>query len=487
MDRAQKQSAALRACDQRRWHALYFVCIGVLAITLSGTIVNGALAAIRADLDFSDRSLIWSVNGYAISFGGCLLLCGRLGDCYGYRRCFLAGVGVFACTSLICGIAQSQTAFIAARFVQGLGAAAGLAVALSLILEQFTTSSERARAIGIFSFACAGGNSAGPLLGGILTSTLGWRWIFLMNIPLGIAVYVSCRMLLSPTSDRVRGRRIDTTGAVAVTASMVLADYAVLRVPEDGWLSSGVLLPMIGAFLLLGVFITHESRTPQPLIAPGLFDDRNFSAGLVAGMLWCAAMAAWFYIAALYLLRVLEYAPMEAGLAFLPVSLIVGIFSIRLSAALVTRCGVRSPCCIGILLSAVGLLLFARSPDQARFVPDVLPGMIMIGLGTAVAYNPLMSGAVRAVGAADYGIASGVLNSAFVMAGSVALTVFGSLTAARTDHLIDSGVELSVALNNSCHLAFGIGALLSGLAALIALIFLSAETPAGADPAAGSS
>ena len=370
---------------KQRWWALMVLCLGVLMIVLDTTIVNVALPSIREDLHFTETSLVWVVNAYMLTFGGFLLLGGRLGDLLGHRRMFLAGLTLFTVASLACGLAQGQGLLIAARAVQGLGGAVVSAVSLSLIMNLFTEAGERARAMGVYGFVCAGGGSIGVLLGGLLTSALSWHWIFLVNIPIGVLVYALCLRLLPAAKAQAAGGKLDVAGAVTVTASLMLAVYAVVNGNEAGWTSAQSLGLIGAAVLLMALFLLIEARVAAPLMPLGLFRLRNVATANVVGVLWAAAMFAWFFVSALYMQLVLRYDAMQVGLAFLPANLIMAAFSLGLSAKLVMRFGIRGPLTTGLLLAALGLALFARAPIDGSFVADVLPGMLLLGLGAGIA------------------------------------------------------------------------------------------------------
>ncbi|MGF6804558.1 MFS family permease [Paraburkholderia youngii] len=301
---------------KQRWLALIVLCLGVLMIVLDTTIVNVALPSIAADLSFSETSLVWVVNAYMLTFGGCLLLGGRLGDLYGHRKLFLCGITLFTLASLACGLANSQVLLVAARGVQGLGGAIVSAVSLSLIMNLFTEPGERAKAMGVYGFVCAGGGSIGVLLGGLLTNLLSWHWIFLVNLPIGIAVYALCLALLPAARGHAHGERLDVAGALSVTASLMLAVYTIVNGNEAGWTSAQTLGLLCVALALLAVFLAIEARVEHPLMPLGLLRLRNVATANVVGVLWAAAMFAWFFISALYLQRVLGYRPLQVGLAF---------------------------------------------------------------------------------------------------------------------------------------------------------------------------
>jgi EmrB/QacA subfamily drug resistance transporter len=460
----------------RRWWALVVLCLGDLMIVLDTTIVNVALPSIREDLGFTESSLAWVVNAYLLTFGGFLLLGGRLGDLFGHRRLFLVGLALFTGASLACGLAGSQEFLVAARAVQGLGGAIVAAVALSLMMTLFTEPAERAKAMGVIGFVAAGGGSLGVLLGGVLTDVISWHWIFLVNVPIGIAVFGLSLALLPGGGGRALEGRLDIGGAVTVTASLMLAVYAIVNGNEVGWLSAQTVAMLAAAAALMVVFLAIESNVRSPLVPLGLFRLRNVATANGVGVLWAAAMFAWFFLSALYLQLVLGYSPLEVGLAFLPANLIMGAFSIGLSAKLVLRFGIRPPLVSGMLLVAAGLALFARAPVHGSFVVDVLPSMIILGIGVGMAMNPVLLAAMSDVPQEEAGLASGVVNTAFMMGGALGLAVLASLAAARTDSLLASGETELAALTGGYHLAFVVGAIFAGLAAAIGAALLRPGT-----------
>ncbi len=461
------------------WLAFYVLCAGVLMIVLDTTIVNVALPSIKADLGFSETALAWVVNAYMLTYGGCLLLAGRLGDLLGHRRVFLIGLAAFTLASLACGLAQSQLMLVVARATQGLGGAVVSAVALSLIMDLFTGAADRARAMGIYGFVCAGGGSIGVLLGGLLTSTLSWHWIFLVNLPIGIAVALATLRLVPGTRKPFEGR-LDVAGAASVTLALTLAIYAVVHGNEAGWTSPATLGVLAVATALLVLFVGIESRVRSPLIPLDLFRHRNLSVASLIGVLWCAAMFAWFFLSALYMQQVLGYDPFRVGLAFLPANLVMAICSVSLSARLVMRFGIRRPLAAGLAMAAIGLALFARAPIDGRFAIDVLPAMMLLGLGAGIAFNPVLLAAMGDVAPDQSGLASGVVNTAFMMGGALGLAVLASLAAAETNALAGAGGSPLAALNGGYHRAFLAGAGAAASAALAGAWLLRPQAAAHA-------
>jgi MFS family permease len=321
--------------------------------------------------------------------------------------------------------------------------------------------------MGVFGFVMAGGGSLGVLLGGVLTDTLSWHWIFLVNVPIGVAVYALSLKLVPEAGGATATGRIDIAGAVTVTAALMLAVYAIVKGNDVGWATPRTIGLLTAAAVLLAIFVAIEARVSSPLVPLRLFKLRNVATANVVGVFWAAAMFAWFFLSALYLQLVLGYSPLQVGLAFLPSNLIMGVFSLGLSAKLVMRFGLRLPLAAGLSLAALGLVLFARAPVDGHFIADVLPSMILLGFGAGMAFNPVLLAAMSEVAPEESGLASGVVNTAFMMGGALGLSVLASLAASRTDSLRASGDSALEALNGGYHAAFLVGAFFAVTAAVI--------------------
>ena len=474
------------ADNRTRWLALYVLCLGSLMIVLDVTIVNVALPSIRQDLGFSETSLAWVVNAYLLTYGGFLLLGGRLGDLFGHRKLFLAGIALFTLASLACGLSTTQWMLVTARTVQGVGGAVASAVSLSLMMTLFTEPAERAKAMGLFGFVAAGGGSIGVLLGGVLTDLISWHWIFLVNVPIGVLVcLLSLRLLPRERASAMSGR-LDVAGALTVTAALMLAVYAIVNGNQNGWTSAETLGLLGGAVVLLALFLGIESRVQSPLVPLGLFRLRNLRVSNLVGVLWAAAMFAWFFLSALYLQLVLGYSPLQVGLAFLPSNLIMGAFSIGLSAKLVMRFGFRKPLAIGLLLAAAGLALFVRAPVDGTFLVDVLPSMILLGVGAGMAFNPVLLAAMSDVEPSEAGLASGLVNTSFLMGGALGLAVLASVASSRSHTLRLGGAGELSALTGGYHIAFLVGAAFAAAAAVIGGTLLRENPAAAHEPAQGA-
>ncbi|MHC8320620.1 MFS transporter [Pseudomonas sp. GB2N2] len=456
---------------EKRWQALIIVCLATLVIVLDTTIVNVALPSIKIALGFSDASLAWIINAYLLTFGGFLLLGGRLGDLYGQRNLFICGLSLFTLASLACGLASTQWTLVAARGFQGLGGALVTATALSLIIHLFTDPIERAKAISAYSFVCAGGGSIGVLLGGVLTTNYDWHSIFLVNLPLGIIVLcLACRLL--PPADKTKRGMLDVAGAITITAALMLAVYAIMNGNHVGRGSTQTISLLALATLLFALFLAIEVRVKEPLVPLRLFRLRNLSTANLIGILWATSMFAWFFLCALYLQQVLGYSPLDVGLAFLPANLVMAVCSLSLSSRLIIRYGIKLPLVLGLALAAAGLLLLSRAPANGGFLFDVLPGMLLLGLGAGMAFNPVLVAAMNDVDPSESGLASGIVNTSFMMGGALGLAIISSLASHHRDYLVDTGLAPLAALSGGYGMAFLAGALLALTASLIGAVLL---------------
>jgi EmrB/QacA subfamily drug resistance transporter len=469
-----------------RWMALIVLCAGMLMIVLDATIVNVALPSIQRDLGFSQSSLAWVVNAYLIPFGGLLLLAGRLGDLIGRKRIFMIGLAVFTVASLLCGVSGSQAMLVVARLIQGVGGAMTSTVILGVIVTMFPERREQARAIGVFSFTAAAGGSIGLLAGGVLTQAVNWHWIFFVNLPIGIVALVLAQRLIE--SDRGIGLRqgADVAGAVFVTSALMLGVYTIVEARDYGWASSRTLGLGAVAALLLAAFVIRQARAASPLLPLGLFRSRNVSGANLIQVLMVAGLFGTFFLGALYLQRVLGYDPMQIGLAFMPVAVTIGALSFRFSAQLNTRFGARSVLLVGLTMVMASLGLFARAPAEARYVVDVLPSMVLLGIGGGLSFPALMTLSMSGATASDSGLVSGLVNTTAQVGGSLGLAVLATLATSRTDQLLAAGQSTASALTGGYHLAFGTGAALLAAAIVVAVTVLRSEASVPADRGEGS-
>src|SRR5918992_2049697 len=384
--------------DRRRWLALLLVCVAQLMIVVDGTVVNVALPAIRGSLGFSETGLSWVVNAYLLTFGGFLLLGGRAGDLFGRRRVFAFGLALFTLASLLCGLAGSQGLMVAARALQGVGGAIIAPAALSIIITTFTEPESRAKAMGVWAFVVSGGASMGVLLGGVLTQTMGWPWIFFVNLPIGLAALALCRPLLDPDPKPDLRGGFDLPGAVLVTASLVAAVYAIIGAGNNPLAVTALLLLLAAALMV--AFAAVERRTAAPLVPPGIFaSSRDLTVSNVVMALAVVGVIGWFFFSALYLQRVLGYDSLATGLAYLPATVAMGALSYSASARAVNRFGIKPMIIVGMGLMTLGLLLFARVPVGGSFLVDVLPGMLVLGIGAALGFMAVVPGSHTRVSA----------------------------------------------------------------------------------------
>jgi EmrB/QacA subfamily drug resistance transporter len=458
----------------RRWIALIALCLGVVMIVLDGTVVTVALPLIRADLGFSQAALVWVINAYILTFGGCLLLGGRLGDLYGARRVFLIGIVAFTFASLACGLATTQLEMIWARAVQGAGGAVVDAVSLALINNMFIETGERAKALGVCGFIASAGGTLGVLLGGFITSYFDWHWVFLVNIPFGVVVYALCLRLVpvAPAEHTAPGR-LDLLGAVTLTGALMLAVYGIISGGDVGWLSSRSLSTLAAVLLLLATFIFVESRVSNPLMPLRVLRSRMLVVTNVTAALSAAAMFATFFLT-LYLQRVLGKSPIQVSMIFLPTCLISAVLALGFSARIVNRFGIRRPFAAGLLLAALGLALLAGIPVQGDVLTDVFPGMTLFTIGAGIAGSPLFLSAMHGVAPKDSGLASGLVGTSSMVGGSLGLAILAASAEAWTRNLEALGADPMVALIGGYHVAFATGAVLAVASAALGLLWLPA-------------
>src|ERR671918_543911 len=427
----------MAAEDRERWLALYVLCVGMLMIVLDATIVNVALPSIQEDLGFSQNDLAWVVNAYLIAFGGLLLLSGRIGDLIGQRRVFLV-------------------------------------------------------ALGVYTFVAVAGGSVGLLLGGVLTETINWHWIFFVNVPIGVATALLAIRLVPDHEGLGLAAGADLPSAALLTGGLMLGVYTILGVAEEGWGSTQTLALGAVAIGLLGAFVARQARGANSLMPLRLFRSRNVAAANLVQALLVVGMFGMFFLGALYMQQILGYDPLQVGLAYLPMTVVMGTMSFRFTGQLNLRFGPQATLVPAMVFVAAGLLLLARTPVDATYAIDLLPAMILIGLGAGLGFPSLMTLAMSGATPSDSGLASGLVNTSVQVGGAIGLAVLATLSTERTDNLLDSGAATASALNSGFHLAYLIGAGLVGLAILLAVSVLRPETAgdgegepeiAGAEPA----
>ena len=468
--------------DRNRWIALYVLCTGMLMIVLDVTVVNVALPTIQDDLGFSQASLAWVVNAYLISFGGLLLLAGRLGDILGRTRMFLAGLAVFTVASLLCGLAQGQEILVAARFLQGVGGAMTSAVILGMIVTMFPEPREQAKAIGVFAFVASAGGSIGLLAGGVLTQSINWHWIFFINVPIAVLTAVLANRLLVRDKGLGFAGGADVPGAALITSSLMLGVYTIVKPAADlGWTDPQTLGLAAASAALLAAFVAREARTDNPLMPLRLFRSRNVSGANIVQALGVAGMFGMFFMGSLYLQRVLGYDALEIGLAFMPVTIVMGLFSVRYSERLVMRFGARQVLLPGMALIVIGLLLFTQAPVAGSYVEHVLPALLLFGLGAGLSFPALMNIAMSGATDQDAGLASGLVNTSAQVGGALGLALLATLSGSRTEALAKEGEQVASALTGGYHLAFLIAAGLVLLATVVAAVVIE-KPEAEAEP-----
>jgi EmrB/QacA subfamily drug resistance transporter len=464
-----------RTNERGRWIALVVLCVGFLMIILDQTIVNVALPSIQSDLGFSQSSLAWVVNAYLIAFGGLLLLAGRLGDLLGRRRIFMVGLAVFVGASLLCGLAQSQSVLVGARFLQGIGGAMTSAVILGMIVTMFPEPRERAKAIGVYSFVAAAGASIGLLLGGVITEAINWHWIFFVNLPIGVATALLAIRLVKADEGIGIGKGADVLGALLLVGALMLGVYTIVETTDYGWGSAHTLGLGGLSLALLASFVAREAPPSTPLVPLRIFRSRNIAGANLIQALMVAGMFGMFFLGAIYLQRVLGYDPLEVGLAFLPVAVLIGALSLGFSERLNMRFGAKATLLPGLGLIIAGLLLFARAPVDASYLVDILPVMVLLGVGAGVVFPSLGILAMSSATEEDSGLASGLVNTSLQVGGALGLAVIAALSTSRTESLLAGGESQASALTGGFHLAFLIGA---GLVAAAIALTVSVLQPA---------
>jgi EmrB/QacA subfamily drug resistance transporter len=466
--------------DRRRWLALYVLCVGVLMIVLDSTIVNVALPSIQRDLGFSQSDLAWVVNAYLVAFGGLLLLAGRIGDLIGQRRIFLLGLGIFTGASLLCALADSQGLLIGARFVQGIGGALTSAVILGMIVTMFPEQGEQAKAIGIYTFVAVAGGSIGLLLGGILTEAVNWHWIFFVNLPIGIATAFFALRLVDDREGLGLSAGADLPGALLLIVGLMLGVFTILGVADHGWGSTRTLVLGGISIALLVAFVWRQARIANPLMPLRLFRSPNVAGANIVQALVVVGMFGMFFLGALYLQRVLGYTALQVGLAYMPVTLVMGTMSFRFTGQLNLRFGPEATLLPAMAIIIVGLLLLARTPVDANYAIDVLPPMVLFGLGAGLAFPSLMTLAMSGATPSDSGLASGLVNTSLQVGGAIGLAVLATVATERTNHLLSDGEAAGSALTSGYHTAYLVGAGLVAVAFAVAVATL--RSPAREEP-----
>jgi EmrB/QacA subfamily drug resistance transporter len=456
--------------ERRKWWALALLSAVQFMVVLDIAIVNVALPSIKVDLGFSQENLQWVISAYALVFGGFLLLGGRAADLLGRRRIFLAGVVVFTVASFLAGMAWSEGSLIAARSLQGLGAAIISPAALSILSTTFREGRERNIALGVWGAVGGFGAAAGVLLGGILTDALSWEWIFFVNVPVGVAAFFLAPILLAESRD-ASVKTFDVPGAVLVTAGLSSLVYAITQAGQQGWLAGQTLGFLAAALVLLSAFVAWELRHAEPLMRLGIFQIRTVSGANATGFILGTAMFSMFLMLTLYMQQVLGYSAMKTGLAYLAVAGTAILWS-AVAAQLVTRIGVKPVLVIGMATLTAGLVYFTQVSVGGSYLGDLLPGFLLIGLGLGFSFVPVSIAALAGVEAAEAGLASGLFNTSQQIGGALGIAALSTIASSRTDDAVAAGTALPTALVDGFTAAFVAGAVIAavGVAAALALI-----------------
>ena len=461
--------------ERKRWWALAVIVAAQFMVVLDVAIVNVALPSIKTDLNFSQESLQWVITAYAIFFGGVLLLGGRLADLLGRRRLFMAGLLLFTVSSLLDGLSWSEGSLIAFRSLQGLGAALLSPAALSILTTTFREGRERNLALGIWGAASGSGGAAGVLLGGALTSSLSWSWIFFINVPAGALVLAVSPWLLRESRAELDHRHFDVSGAASITGGLMVLVYAMTRATQHGWLTVTTIGLLTASAALIAAFLVIETRSKAPLLPMRIFRLRTLAASNASGLLMGAAIFSQFFLLTLYMQQVLHYSALKTGVAYIALTVTIVSFS-AVSQALVTRLGIRPILTAGLALSAAALLLFARLPVHGDYLTDLLPAFLISGVGLALAFVPMSIGGLTGVREADAGIASGLINTTQQIGGAIGVAVATTIATMYTNRFVDAHPGSSALggapLTHGFQIAFYVLAALALLGALLAALLI---------------
>jgi EmrB/QacA subfamily drug resistance transporter len=458
--------------ERRRWIALAVLCLGQLMMVLDSTIVNVALPSIQHDLGFSQGNLTWVLDGYLITFGGFLLLAGRLGDLVGRKRVFLSGLVLFTAASVLCGIADSQGLLIGARLLQGVGGAIASSVILAIIVTEFPEAKEQAKAMGLYAFVSAGGGSIGLLAGGALTQSLDWHWIFFVNVPIGIVAFVLGSRLIVENEGLGLSGGVDWLGSVLITLATMAGAFAIVKSSEYGLTSARTLGVGGASLVLLAAFLALEARVKNPIMPLRILRLRSLmGSSLVRGFLITGMFSA-FFLGSLYLERVLGYNAIQTGLAFLPLTALIAILSMGLAARLVERVGSVNTLAGGLVGIAAGLLLLATQGVHASYFPGLFFAFLLLGAGAGASFLPLLTIGMADAPKRDAGLASGIINVSVQLFGAIGLASLGTVATDHTKALSSSGHSVVEALTGGYHLAYLVAAICVGFGILAAFLFL---------------
>jgi EmrB/QacA subfamily drug resistance transporter len=475
MDTQVRSEPETSGTDRRRWLALAVIVAAQFMVVLDVAIVNVALPSIKTDLHFSQESLQWVITAYAIFFGGVLLLGGRLADLLGRRRLFMGGLLLFTASSLADGLSWSAGSLITFRAIQGLGAALLSPAALSILTTTFREGRERNLALGIWGAASGSGGAAGVLLGGALTSSLSWSWIFFINVPVGALVLAISPWLLDESRAGLAHRHFDVAGAASITSGLMVLVYAMTRATQHGWATGTTGGLLAAAAVLIVGFLVIEARSKAPLLPMRIFRLRTLTASNASGFLMGAAIFSQFFLLTLYMQQVLHYSALKTGVAYIALTVTIVSFS-AVAQALVTRIGIRPVLSSGLALTAVALILFARLPVNGQYWPDLFPAFLLSGVGLALAFVPMSIGGLTGVRQADAGVASGLINTTQQIGGAIGVAVATTVATTFTNHFVNahpgSSATGAAALTHGFEIAFYVLAALAVLGAVVAAVMV---------------
>jgi len=452
--------------------ALVVLCGGQLMISLDATVVNVALTTIQRDLHFSQTSLAWIVDAYLITFGGLLLLAGRFGDLIGPKKVFLTGMAMFTAASALCGASQTQWELIASRFLQGAGAAIVASTVLGILVTMFPEPREKGKALGIYAFVASGGSAIGLIVGGALTQALNWHWIFFINLPLGVAGLVLGTILIDEQEGSGIRDGVDVLGAVLVTLATMFLVYAIVKADDYGWTSARTIGIGVASIGTLAGFVWLESKVRKPIMPLYLFRSRNLSGATIVRMLFPVGGLGVLFLGALYLQKVRGYSPIGTGLAFMPMTLLIGVFSLVITSRIMGRIGAKSTLVPGAAIVAAGLLLLSRVSVHGSYATTVLPPLVLIGTGIGLAFTPSIALAMTDAAPSDTGLASGLTNVSIQLGSAIGIALLASVTGSRTAQLLQHGSSLNNALVGGYRIGFIVTAICLALALVIAVTVL---------------
>ncbi len=461
--------------DKRRWYALALLAVAQFVVVLDASIVNVALPSIGRDLEFSQENLAWVVNAYVLTFGGFLLLGGRMADLLGRRRVFVGGLLLFAVASLAGGLAQSEGQLIAARAVQGLGAAILSPAALSIVTTIFSEGADRNRALGVWGAVAGSGGAAGVLLGGVLTDALGWEWVLFVNVPIGVGAAALASRLIPESRDARDGRTFDVAGALTVTAGLSILVYALVDATDAGWASTQTVGLLALSAGLIAAFVAIELRAAHPLVPFRFFRQRTVTGANVVSLLIGASLFSMFFFVSLYMQQVLGYEPLKAGLAYLPLALAI-MASAGMASQLTTRVGFKPVLAVGLVFVAAGLIWFAQVSPGGTYVGDVLFPSLLAAIGLGLSFVPVTIGAVSGVAERESGLASGLINTTQQVGGALGLAVLATIANSRTNDVMAAAggnpAELPAALTEGFQSAFMVGAGFALVGLVLSLVLI---------------